>query len=73
MPLAYYFHLSRPEQNDYFRFGALFVTFPKSQTIMFTILLLLTKSAHNYLGVKLGDFTEKGIKFVLILIVFNFY
>ena len=26
MFLAYYFHLSRQEQNDYFRFGVLFVT-----------------------------------------------
>ena len=35
MPLAYYFHLSRQGQNDNFRLGALFVTFPKSQITLF--------------------------------------
>ena len=33
MTLAYYFHLGRQDQNDRFRFGALFVTFNKSQII----------------------------------------
>ena len=35
MPLAYYFHLSRQEQNDYFWWDVLFVIFPKSQIILF--------------------------------------
>ena len=31
MPLAYYFYLRRQEQNDHFRLGALFITYPISQ------------------------------------------
>ena len=49
MPLAYYFHLDRQEQNDHFGFGGIFVAFPKLQMILFSILLLFIKSALNYL------------------------
>ena len=37
LPTAFYFRLSRLEKIDHFRFGALFVTSPKSQIILFTI------------------------------------
>ena len=35
MPLASYFPLNRQGQNYHFRLGVLFVTFPKSQMILF--------------------------------------
>ena len=53
--LAFYFLLSKLEQNDHFRFDGLFVTFPKLQTILVTIWLLITKS-HLFFGVSLGAF-----------------
>ena len=56
MPLAFYMHLSRWEQNDHIRFGALFITFPKSQIILFTILSLFTKSTDIFFWVRVGDF-----------------
>ena len=40
MPLAFYFHLSGRKQNDQIRFGALFVTFPKSKVILYTTLFI---------------------------------
>ena len=40
---GYYFHLSRQEHSNHFRFFGLFVTFPKLQIILFTI-----KSAINF-------------------------
>ena len=50
LPLAYYLHLSRREQNDHFMFGGLFVTFHNAQIISFTILLLFSESPHKFLA-----------------------
>ena len=50
LPLAFCLHLIRFKYNDHFRLGALFVTSPKSQIILFTILLLYTKSPSNLLA-----------------------
>ena len=37
LPSAFYFLLSRREQNDHVRFGVLFVTYPKSKCSLFYI------------------------------------
>ena len=50
MPFVLYVHQSRQEQNGLYRFGGLFVTFPKSQIILFTISLLFTRSPPNFLA-----------------------
>ena len=56
MSLVYYFYQSRREQNYHLRFGALFVTSPKSQIIFLTVLLLFLKELIELVGVRLGDF-----------------
>ena len=60
MPLTYFFYLSRLEQNDHFRFGGIFVTFSKLQIILFSILLLFTKTAPHLFICKQTKFF-KGI------------
>ena len=49
LPLAFCLHLIRFKYNDHFRLGALFVTSPKSQIILFTI-------ANQTFWQLLGDF-----------------
>ena len=48
MPLAYDLQRGRQKQNDQLRFDALFETFRKLKIILFTILLLFTKSPPNF-------------------------
>ena len=37
LPCAYFFHLNGRKQNEHFRFDGIFVTFPKSQIVLFNI------------------------------------
>ena len=55
MSIASYFHLSRQEQNDNLRFGALFETFPESQ-IIFSLFYYHLPRAYQTICVRLGDF-----------------
>ena len=50
MPLAFYFPLSRRQQNVHLRFGGLFVSYPKSQIILLIILLLFAENPPNFIS-----------------------
>ena len=48
-------------QNDNFRFGALFVTFPISQILFFSLFYHYLLRAHQTFGVSLVDFFQHTI------------
>ena len=51
MPLGFYFHLSRQQQNYPYMFGMLFVTFTLiTNNFFLTSLLKFDKSAHYFSG-----------------------